>query len=519
MANNLNERQKKILKILQDANSFLTASDLSCQLSVSTKTIYRDIQELANCNFEEYKLIKKENLGYMLVKEHRNEEDFIGISNPEERRINLLLYLLSIAPMKTSIQKLSERYFVSQSSILNDFKHIEKRIEPYCLKLRRERSGTFIEGHQLSVNRLMSVMIESFLKQAGDPFSQYAIPAFIDQVKNDYIRLHEIKKILHDIQEEHEILLDQPFYLTLFCSLLSVVEKNLNQLQPAFQEKSFEPVDSSSKIYLITKDLVKKLEEYYSFRLKRSDFNKLYYIFKAYKLNSRILLNQDTEEIMNEKVNLLSKQLIKGISEKSGYFLEDDELLNEQLTLHLHSMVYRLNHDIYIVNPILKSIQSNFKETFEMVKECAELVNMKGCFVKHITDEEIGYITLYFQISIDDKATKKIPVLIECSSGIGTSHLLSEKIRKTFPNLDIKRIVSQHRTKICDYSDIELVISTVKTHNANNKPTILVSPILNKEDKHKIEIFIDDYYKKQKTINMHEGIDSEKQLNNLFTEY
>ncbi|WP_342048490.1 BglG family transcription antiterminator [Bacillus sp. OTU530] len=499
MAYELNERQHKILKILQNKSDYVTASDLSAQLFVSTKTIYRDVQKISEYHLKNYTLTKKENLGYLLTpNEDVEKEEQVIFSSSKERRINLLLYLLSIAPMKTSLQKLSERYFVSQSSIINDFKYIDTKIRPYNLRLLRVNNGTFIDGHQLSINRLMSVIIESFLKQSGDPFSQYHIPKFIEEVRNNYNRLYEIKKFLHEIQEEHEILLDQPFYLTLFCTLLSIIEKHINYSKNLYREESFESLDKQSKAYLITVDLVKKVELFYSFKLEDYEFNKLYYILKAYKLTSRFLLNQDTEDLMSEKVKLLSKRLVRKVSEKIGHNLEEEELLKDQLTHHLHSMVYRLNHDIYIVNPILESIKTNFRDTFHMVEQCINQVNKDGKFVKNLSDEEIGYVTLYFQISIEDRLSNKIPILIECTSGIGTSHLLSEKIKKTFPNIEIKRIVAQHRLKKCDYDDVELVISTVKTHSIIDKPTILVSPILNDEDKMKIDQFIGHYYKKQK---------------------
>lgn len=501
MAYELNERQHKILKILKDKSDYVTANDLSAQLSVSTKTIYRDIQKISEYHLKNYTLTKKENLGYLLTPIEEVEKDELVIfSCSKERRINLLLYLLSIAPMKTSIQKLSERYFVSQSSIIHDFKYIETEIRPFNLRLLKGNDGTFIEGHQLSINRLMSVIIESFLKQSGDPFSQYHIPKFIEEVTHQYNRLNEVKKFLHEVQEENEILLDQPFYLTLFCNLLSIIEKHINYSQNLYREESFELLNKQSKAYLITVNLVRKVELFYSVKLKDYEVNKLYYILKAYKLTSRFLLNQDTEEIMNEKVKLLSKQLVKKVSEKIGHNLENEEILRDQLTYHLHSMVYRLNHDIYIVNPILESIKTNFSDAFNMVKQCMNQVNKGGKFVKSLSDEEIGYVTLYFQISIEDRLSKKIPILIECTSGIGTSHLLSEKIKKTFPNIEIKRIVAQHRLKKCDYEDVELVISTVKTHSVIDKPTILVSPILNDEDKMKIDQFIGHYYKKQKAI-------------------
>ena len=160
-------------------------------------------------------------------------------------------------------------------------------------------------------------------------------------------------------------------------------------------------------------------------------------------------------------------------------------------------MVYRLDHHIYIINPILKSIKTNFSNIFNLVKHSTEELTKDEIYDKELTDEEIGYITLYFQISYDERFANKIPILIECTSGIGTSHLLSGKIKKSFPNILVKKIIAQQRIKQSDYDDVELVISTVKTHSIINKPTILVSPILNDEDKYKIDEFIKNYYKQQ----------------------
>ncbi|MBP3041652.1 HTH domain-containing protein, partial [Bacillaceae bacterium Marseille-Q3522] len=371
MVNGLSDRQVKILKILKESEDFVTAYDLSIYFSVSTKTIYRDMQKLSEYNLDPYSLIKKENLGYLLKKNTNVDiEEQIFINSPDERRINLLLYLLSIAPMKTSIQKLSNRYIVSQSSIINDFNHIESKIKPYNLMLLRENNGTYICGHQLSINRLMSVIIESFLKQSGDPFSQYNIPEFIENVKNNYNRLYEVKNFLHEVQVENEILLDQAFYLTLFCSLLAIIEKHKNYSYNSYKGKVFEPVDTKSKEFQLTFDLVRKVESFYCFTLEEHEFNTLYYILKAYKLNSRALLDsEDNKEFTNGKVKLFSKELVKKVSQSVGYNLED-EFLKEQLILHLYSMMFRLNHDIYIVNPILKPIQTNFSETFKIVKQC-----------------------------------------------------------------------------------------------------------------------------------------------------
>ncbi|MFP7493107.1 PRD domain-containing protein [Terribacillus saccharophilus] len=494
----MNDRKNKIIEILRRERRYVTASELATRLSVSPKTIYRDINDISKRISSEFRIRKKESYGYCLVDVREGNWDKSDqFEHLEERRLNLLLFLLSITPCKTSIQKISERYFVSQSSILNDFKHIESKIKAFGIHLTKENDGTCLKGNQLAVYRVMSVIIESYLKQSGDSFSQYDIPDFIKGIKVVNGNLSKIKKLLHEIQIDYDLVLDQPYYLTLFCSLLSIMEKRTNNLHPLMgDEQIYEEMDNKSAIYQITMDLTDKLEKTYSITLRKSEIYHLYYILKAYKLNCRYLIDQNTDKV-DKKVKLLAQQLISTATQNSGYQFVEDEDLKQRLTLHLYSMVYRLNHNVYIINPLLKSISVNFSSIFDLVKLSAQKLVKDKIYDKQLTDEEIGYITLYFQISYDERFANKIPILIECTSGIGTSHLLSGKIKKSFPNILVKKIVSQQRINQSDYEDIELVISTVKPKGMIDKPTILVSPILNDDDKYKIDQFIKDYYKKQ----------------------
>ncbi len=58
--------------------------------------------------------------------------------------------------------------------------------------------------------------------------------------------------------------------------------------------------------------------------------------------------------------------------------------------------------------------------------------------LKEISDDEIGYLTVYFQNTIE-KIIKRLNVLIVCTTGIGTSHLLKTRIKKEFPNTKHQR--------------------------------------------------------------------------------
>ncbi|MFX3616801.1 MAG: transcription antiterminator [Sporolactobacillus sp.] len=480
-----------LVELLLSADDYITANELATKLSVSTKTIYRDIRKIINDKQGKLELIKKENLGYWFKQNQKIGQDISPVfSDPGERRIHLLLYLLVISPMRTSIQKLSEKYFVSQSSIINDFSHIERNIAAFDLILAKENSGTVILGEPLSKVRLTAAIIERFLQQNGDPFSQYAIPEFIQktQIKNAVMR--QIKNFLHHLQNKNEIYLDQQTYLTLFCVLLCTIERHLNfpQEDQKLKRSNLNPL--GDLIVQAANTLIEEIESEYAIELNPDESKQLFYILESCNLKS-----EDSSE-NHLSMNDLSDRLIEALSAKSRLSLRMDDHLKRQLVQHLQAMAYRMKHDIYLINPILLSIKQNYSGTFHLVKESiAELIN-SGYLEGRVTDEEAGYITMYFQVSID-KYLNKIPVLIECISGIGTSHLLSEKIKKLFPMLEVKKIVAQKRIKDSDFYGIALIISTVNVQNDTNIPTIFVNPILNDSDKYKIDQFIDSYYREQ----------------------
>ena len=55
---------------------------------------------------------------------------------------------------KLSIQSLSDNYFVSKTSIVNDFKVIEEKLSVYGLKLKKDVSGTKLIGEEIILEKL-----------------------------------------------------------------------------------------------------------------------------------------------------------------------------------------------------------------------------------------------------------------------------------------------------------------------------------------------------------------------------
>ena len=101
----------------------------------------------------------------------------------------------------------------------------------------------------------------------------------------------------------------------------------------------------------------------------------------------------------------------------------------------------------------------------------------------------MGFITLYFEKNIEE-ITKKYHVWVVCASGVGTSELLKLKIQKEFSNIVVDKVISsldEQLYRLNNGSKTDLIISTVELPSYISNKYVLVSAMLNKQDKEKIK--------------------------------
>src|SRR5699024_3701327 len=157
---NLSEVEEKILEFLVEKGGYATAQEISNYIGVTTKTIYRRIKNLREVLDEE--IIKSDRRkGYKL-----NYEKYLSLLNGyqsfanenlsvENRRMSILIHLLTHSPKQVSIVDLSNQYYVSASSIVNDLDYIEKELKNENLILSKTNSGTSIVGAEKDVRKLL----------------------------------------------------------------------------------------------------------------------------------------------------------------------------------------------------------------------------------------------------------------------------------------------------------------------------------------------------------------------------
>jgi len=231
----LTSRQHKLLKYLLQHQEYVPVKNMASLLAVSEKTVHRDIQFIETL-LTEWNITtdKKIGIGIMLIADDSQRLMLLEqLITPEEggaealannsRRVKIASQLLSDTPRETSISKLSERYFISSASIVNDLKIIESWIAPLGLALVRSQSGTHIEGSENHIRQAMASLINDVMnfQDPGtvnhsrlDPGSYKALTHYFGEEDVLFVQ-----QILEQMERQLTYPLGEPYYINHFTHI------------------------------------------------------------------------------------------------------------------------------------------------------------------------------------------------------------------------------------------------------------------------------------------------------------
>lgn len=513
---NILSRQIEIIEFLIQNNDYQPVKDISEYMKCSIKTVRNDLDLIEEfLSNDGISLEKKSGVGIKLclsseekmklnLMVNSNKNRSIGELSIEARRIKILSELLNNSD-NTSIQKLSEKYYISKTSIVNDLRDIEGTLIPYNLKLERSQHGTRIIGNELDIRKAMVNLID-LLIEANDKLVNPSTSYRIDNVtlrelskqfgEKDVII---VEKILKDTEKNLDYMIGEPYYINIVTHILILI-KRIRGGNSLFQRYDRDRIESTDeKIYEVSNKMGELIESNFKINLPNEEIFFIYqYLvssgvgFSSLKLETEKLLS-----IASQRNKDIAKEIIELCSNILQVDLNIDKQLYKNLILHLKPMMNRIKYKILIKNPLLDEIKREFHMVFDMVGLVMLIISEKFN-LNYISEDEIAYLVLYFQTAMEQCMSQK-RVIVVCSSGIGTSHLLKNRIKKSFPDWDIVDVVplSCLESEI-DLDSIDFILSTVKIKNVN-KPIAYVTALFSDVDvKNVTELLLKDALKEER---------------------
>ncbi|TCS78150.1 BglG family transcription antiterminator [Pectinatus cerevisiiphilus] len=516
---NLYNRQKLLLRYLLEANDFKPVKVFAQLLSCSDKTIRNDLIywkergiTIEGISGKGIRIadIKKDRINDILSKNQEKN----GITTTQ-RRMKILFDLLEGKQVRLSIQSLSDKYFVSKTSIVNDLSMIETQISQYNLKLHKDVKGTVLTGAETDIRKALVDIISQFIQtketQIRPNYSRINYDT-LSELEQHFIKenIQTIEKII----EKTEIFLDykitEPYYINLVTHVLILIER-IRHDKTVYTEFEGNQLKSNGKFYVAAELMTQCIENNFEVTLNEAE---TFYIFQY--LTSAGGISKINDIVDNSDNNVCVQTIAMDIIEISLKIyplkFSFSKKLYKALLLHLRPMLNRINYKIYIKNPILDQIKVEFPETMILLKLIMLKIQIKYTLTP-IREDEIGYLAVYFQNAIEEFINKK-RIVIVCSSGIGTSHLLEKRIKKYFPEWEIIDVVSAKQVgEIINDKQVNLIISTVRLSIMTDIPIAYVSALFNENDAQNLrELFVRQFSKAEHVLD-HKKIIQEKDIN------
>lgn len=479
-------RQIELLKHLFKESEFKPADYFSSKLSVSTKTVYSDIEKLNELlltapNTEIFieksprkGLIltgKKENIDSIIsYLEQNNSHGFFNKNSrrltPEYRRLDIVKRCL-LNQENVSLEQLSCDYIVSKTSLIKDIKFINQSLEQERILLNVTHKEIVVIGDENQIQRAIKYFLSLYITKQDSHYLNQLMKSFIDD--DSFSQINQL------VFDHYESLLQQTseYYLS---SLLISITIQLKRLRLGY---SIDDEDDFlfnhiryMQSYLIASDLAKKLENYFSIEFKVNDIKYLSKLFFAHRMIDETVPVDDAfyAEIIRKIINKIGS--IEGID------LSNDNKLFHSLLSHFPPMIARLQKKIRIINPILNEIKIEYSKLFSVLWYA--LSDLERKFDINLNDHEISFLLIHFQIALD-KAADANNIVIICQYGCSSSNLILNKVRQLLPSKDNVEVYSVSKLTTDKLNNVDLIITTLDINNLN-KPIVKISSLLNTKD-------------------------------------
>ncbi|MEG0658367.1 BglG family transcription antiterminator [Anaerorhabdus sp.] len=482
----IKQRQRNLFKLLSQMKEYKPTSFFSTNFRVSDKTIYNDVNSL-NQQMKEYELFvdKQPRHGLKLVGIEKNiarfekelqvmSSDHLESHYPTHRRIQLVKWLF-VDDEKCTLEDLENRFYISQAALRTDIDYLHNLFSDYGVSCTTSKSLLKIKGLEIQIQRAIKDFIQNVSKvdDSYDTLTSFdPVSSIMNQLFGEEL-VKIVKEGVEDFITSNNTLSD--YYvrsITLTILIMIARVKNNHHIQPS--DIFIEDV-SYLEPYMIVIELQEYFEKRFGLSLSESDTRYLSQQMYAHRIEPQVkqkYLNEQYIDVVNRMMKMMSRCLQTD--------LNNDERLRDSLLFHLPPMLYRLKKGIKVSNPLLQEIKKQYIVLFSLTWFVASELEKE--FDVHFDDDEISFLFIYFQISLEKRHGIKFKnIVIVCPIGLATSELIFTRIRQNVQPQD--NIVTMNVDELlkAELKNIDLVISTVKLPNLN-VPVVYVSPLLTEHD-------------------------------------
>ncbi|MGX7376746.1 BglG family transcription antiterminator [Carnobacterium maltaromaticum] len=492
-------REKRIVEILLH-NPLGVQIDYLCEeFKVSKRTIYRELSSLEGTLAQyQMKLIKEKGAGYKLIgnevllAELKMKLSKIKNEFDPKQRQSAITCLLLTTDEEMKMEAMALDFGVSIGTIQADLASIEEILSGFTIQVQRKKSiGISVKAPESERRQILSGVINSelneydffeFLKrlekeQLLDTLDNY----FMKYIDNEslYIANHAIQSVQKRFFEKVTDSQLQQLIILLAISIHRLkLGKEITDIQYSIKETDIhQPIEIASELFA---DIEKLIE------VNVTDHEIYFLALQIRGMNGHIqrdifLENYDVE------LSFKIKELIHLVSTRIEWDFSHDTTLFYDLMAHLSAALKRSVAPIpQMNNPLLEKIKIKYTELYQILEESLASVFPETVFLLN----EVAYIVIHFASTYEKKSkTKKLSVLVICSSGIGTAKILENRLKKNIPEINEVLISRIAQLDSLELGSFDLILSTIFLSGFRAEYKV-ITPLLLEEEIRDIQLYI-----------------------------
>lgn len=519
-------KEKQLLELLLLNKTGISLEVLARELEVSSRTIYRELA-LAEDTLSLYQIAlnKKLGTGFYLSGEieelNRLKKDLLNtdlIFDSKDRQ-NYLICQLLLTKENVKLIGLAQDFNVSPGTINNDLSKIAEIIEGFQMTLQRGKGkAVSIKSDEEALRLIVSGIITSKLNEYE----------FLNLFQNEYDEEHfeKIKKTrmpflsfltyhYFKIAVQATFRMKQHFFedisnsgLMQFIVILTLTIMRLSE-DKQLEDIHFEEKENSILTNNITDYVIKDISQETELQFSRSERS---FLKKAVN-GVRFFQKQDLFSTdYNMELTYQVKHFIQFVETEVHWEFSKDHTLFSGLLTHMEALLNRtFTPVLQVEDSLYVTIRERYPEIYKGV-----IIGLASVYPdKRFSENDYIYLVIHFASSWENyKKIYGLKAMVICTSGIGTSRILENRLNKNFSELKEITVVSLSEVNDYKLTDFDFIFSTVLLPHFSVRYH-LITPMLLSEELVKIKGLIDECIDQKKDYRL---TDSIKEINKQSSE-
>ncbi|TCP31210.1 BglG family transcriptional antiterminator [Scopulibacillus darangshiensis] len=489
------EREKAIIQFLLSRNDWVKADILAKQFSVSSRSIRKYVNEINETSPSV--LIMSSNLGYKL-----SENDYYEMQRKKQKEtpegqtpLERLYYLLKQSITHSEgmdIFDLSEKIYVSTSTIEGDLKKAKSLLEKFNLSFKRDGDLIILNGLEQDKRKLMSHI---FYEETKDQFLH------LDSIQEAFgYDLKNFKEELVKVFASYNLYVNEYTIGNILLHIVIATER-ISQHR-TISEENIKTL-TKTKEYKAASDIAKLIKTKFGVTFEGAE---LYYL-SVLLISKTTILSYDSlnKENLCEYIEKQYIRLVNEIIQKvKDYYLVDiyDEEFLIKFTLHIRNLINRARHNYLSKNPLTKQIKSSYPLIYDLAVFISNEIQKKEHI--QINEDEIAYIAFHIGAFLERQKVleHKITCTVVCPEYYNMHISLIKRLEKSFGlQMEISRVITTADFDL-GHIDSDIIITTIQIPYLIGFEVIYLNPFILEEDILKIQNSINQIKKERSHIKL-----------------